>query len=69
MDAARYAHFIWRTEGIILKRLRLTTVGVCVTALLGAIATMAIITYAGEKPVTLRVIYTNDMLGYVEPCG
>ena len=52
-----------------MNRLRLTTIRVCATALFVAIASMGVISNAGEKPIKLRVIYTNDMLGYVEPCG
>ena len=43
--------------------MRLITIGLC------AIVAMSVGTDAGEKPVKLRVIYSNDMLGYVEPCG
>ena len=46
-----------------MNPLRLITIGLC------AIVAMAAGTEAGEKPIKLRVIYTNDMLGYVEGCG
>ncbi len=46
-----------------MNPLRLITIGLC------AIVGMSVSTDAGEKPIKLRVIYTNDMLGRVEPCG
>lgn len=34
---------------------------------LGIVSSVYII--AGSTPKTIRVIYTNDMVGYIEPCG
>ncbi len=30
---------------------------------------LVVATIAGEPPKTIRIIYTNDTLGYIEPCG
>jgi hypothetical protein len=37
--------------------------------LFAATVVVAVNTHAGENPTKLRIIYSNDMLGYVEPCG
>ncbi|MEN6356735.1 MAG: hypothetical protein ABFD83_06590 [Armatimonadota bacterium] len=40
----------------------------CVTALLIA-ALVSVGINAGEQTKSIRIIYTNDLLGYTEPCG
>ncbi|MCE5322926.1 hypothetical protein LLG46_06385 [bacterium] len=43
-------------------------VALCVmTLLLAALVSVGI--NAGEQPKSIRIIYTNDLLGYTEPCG
>ena len=37
--------------------------------LLAALAVGGIGTHAGETPTKLRIIYTDDMMGYWQPCG
>ena len=41
----------------------------CVLALAAVLAGVAVGLVAGETPKSVRVIYTNDLLGNIEPCG
>ncbi|MDH7602551.1 MAG: hypothetical protein QHI38_10450 [Armatimonadota bacterium] len=33
------------------------------------LSVLVIATTAGQAPKAIRIIYTNDTLGYLEPCG
>lgn len=52
-----------------MKYLRFAGKAICALITLGVIAVFAIRISAGEAPRKLRIIYTNDMMGYLEPCG
>ena len=59
----------WRVlvEGISVRRFTLAKLGLA-ALVIGAIAA-SIGLHAGDVPKKIRVIYTNDTLGYLEPCG
>lgn len=38
-------------------------------ALVAVVAGAAVTINAGGAPKTVRIIYTNDLMGYAEPCG
>ena len=42
---------------------------ICGLVLAAAIAAVAVGINAAEAPKRIRIIYTGDMLGYVDPCG
>ncbi len=51
-----------------MRRLIRANAVVCSVALIvGLVWALAI--NAGEAPKHVRIIYTNDTLGYLEPCG
>lgn len=49
-----------------MKRLPFVLAGLALAAVIAA-ATVGI--NASETPKKLRIIYTNDLTGYIEPCG
>lgn len=51
-----------------MKRFLRANAFVCSIALVAGLV-WAIATNAGETPKKVRIIYTNDTLGYLEPCG
>ena len=48
------------------KRMNILLLGI---ALIVAIVCAAVGINAGDTTKKIRIIYTNDTLGYVEPCG
>ncbi|MGC8861969.1 MAG: hypothetical protein ACP5R5_04240 [Armatimonadota bacterium] len=51
-----------------MKRLRLASTLLCSLALTVGLA-WAAANDAQDTPKKIRIIYTNDTLGYLEPCG
>lgn len=62
-------HHIRRSEGVKVTRICSLGRAVLGVALLVAVAVGAVRINAGETPKKIRVIYTNDMNGYWQPCG
>ena len=50
-----------------MTRIRLGNAIICGLVLIAAVAAVGI--NAAESPKKIRIIYTGDMLGHVEPCG
>jgi P pilus assembly chaperone PapD len=55
------------SKGKSVRRSMIARFGLAVL-LLGSIAA-SVALRAGDVPKKIRVIYTNDTLGYLEPCG
>ncbi|MCE5198648.1 MAG: hypothetical protein ABFD54_01765 [Armatimonadota bacterium] len=43
--------------------------GLCGLFLIATLCVVAVRINAGVQPKSVRLIYTNDTLGYAEPCG
>lgn len=56
-------------RGQALSPARSSTAVLVGLALVSVVAAAAVSINAGENPKSIRIIYTNDMQGYVEPCG
>ncbi|MHB9037195.1 MAG: hypothetical protein ACYC64_11060 [Armatimonadota bacterium] len=51
-----------------MTRLHRVAVAVCAVVLLAA-GMISVGINASEKTKSIRIIYSNDLLGYAEPCG